>query len=154
MEQRCHLPLPKGGLSRGPVYKGAVGHGEQRGGEVRGGGAVSGAGPAGWDGEGRGGKGDLGCFPTSSCSLSAAVGRGDFPPPGYSWTCLLLHGRSGAAVRLCSFPPLGRAGISLGGRADSEESRRNPVFPHSSPPSAFTYPPFSISLCFEAGRLG
>lgn len=28
MEERCHLPLPKRGLSDGPVYKGAAGRGE------------------------------------------------------------------------------------------------------------------------------
>lgn len=114
----------------------------------------------GWEGKGgKGEKGDLGCFPTSSCSLWAAVGWGWVPSHGDS-TCLAPRARerseppTPAAIRLRCVPALGRAGISLGGRADSGNRRGNPVFPSSPSLSAFTYLPFPISLCFKAGRLG
>lgn len=147
MERRCHLPLPKRGLSLGPVYKGTAGRGERSGAEARGGVAVSGAGAEGWDGEEGEERETLAASPPAPAPSLLRWAGGGFPPPGDS-TCLALRECEGAqnlslaaAIRLCSVPALGRAGISLGGRADSEESRRgNPVFPNSpsQSPSVFT----------------
>lgn len=151
MGQRCHLPLPKRGLPQGPGYKGAGGRGERRGAEERGGAAVSGAGPGGWDGMGwdeREGEGreTLAASPPVPAPSGLRWAGGGFPPTAIPrvWRRVFGGAQSlppAAAIRLRCAPALGRAGISLGGRADSGQQARKP---------SLSQQPFPISLYLPA----